>query len=77
VRRLFFLAVGTGLFLTMTANAYAYLDPVTGSFILQGLIGSLVAAIATLRSVRQRIVQIFRPRKVSRAPKTDEGNTPA
>jgi hypothetical protein len=66
VRRLSFLAMVAGLlFVSMTTDVYAYLDPVVGSFLLQGLISGVVAAVVTFRSVRDRIFQIFRARKRS------------
>ncbi len=44
-----FAAVGAaalGLFLVLTDSAYAYLDPGTGSILLQGLIGAIAAGLA-------------------------------
>lgn len=46
------------LFATAPA-AYAYIDPVTGSFLLQGAIGGMAAILASFRSVRMRIAQYF------------------
>lgn len=44
-------------------DAHAYLDPVTGSYVLQGLIGGIVAALVSLRSVRDRIFAALRSKK--------------
>jgi hypothetical protein len=35
-------------FLTLTGHAYAYLDPGTASLVIQGIIGGVVAAAATV-----------------------------
>lgn len=45
------------------AEALAYLDPVTGSYLAQGLIAAVMAVIAGVRSVRERILRLFRRRK--------------
>lgn len=47
------------LFLLSSAPAYAYLDPVTGTFLIQGIIAGIAAVMASLRSVRERIADIF------------------
>jgi hypothetical protein len=39
--------------------AYAYLDPVTGTFLIQGLIAGIAACVASIRSIRERIVGFF------------------
>lgn len=39
--------------------AYAYLDPVTGTFLIQGLIAGIAACLAGIRSIRERIVGFF------------------
>lgn len=46
IKPLIFLAAG--LLLSFTAPAYAYLDPGTGSLILQGLIGGIAAGMAVI-----------------------------
>ena len=58
--------------LLMTAPAHAYIDPVTGSIVLQTIIGGLAAAMVTLRRVRERILSILGLRK---AAPSDEGET--
>ena len=76
--RLFFLAMVTGLFFaSMTTDVHAYLDPVAASFLLQGWISGAVAAVVALRSVRHRIIQMFRPRKVSKHSENNELDTSA
>ena len=39
-------AAALALFLVSTESAYAYLDPGTGSILLQGLIGAIAAGLA-------------------------------
>jgi len=58
-----------GLLLGMVNTASAYLDPGTGSFVLQLLIGGLMGALFALglfwRKVRAFLARIFAPRKKS------------
>lgn len=53
------LAAGAVLFVFTAMPAYAYLDPVTGTFLIQGLIAGVAACLAGIRSVRQRVVAFF------------------
>jgi hypothetical protein len=48
---------------TWSVPAHAYIDPVTGSFLVQGLIAGVMAIMAGVRSIRQRIVGLFRRRR--------------
>jgi hypothetical protein len=43
----------------MAMPAYAYLDPVTGTFLIQGLIAGIAACLAGIRSIRERIIGFF------------------
>jgi hypothetical protein len=53
-------SVALGLFLAaMAMPAYAYLDPVTGTFLIQGLIAGIAACLAGIRSIRERIIGFF------------------
>lgn len=36
--------------------AHAYIDPVTGSFLLQAIIGGFAAALVAIRRVREKIL---------------------
>jgi len=47
------------MFLTLSGPAYAYLDPVTGSLIIQGVIAFVAAAMASIKSVRIKIAMLF------------------
>ena len=39
---------------------YAYIDPATGSFLIQGLIAGVMAVVAGVRSIRERVLNLFR-----------------
>ena len=47
-------------FLCLAMPAYAYLDPVTGSLLIQGLIAAIAGIVAGVKSVRTRIVVFVR-----------------
>ncbi len=49
IRVLFFMVLGAG-------TAHAYLDPVSGSLIIQGIVALVAGIVAGVKSVRQRIV---------------------
>ena len=55
--RLFAAAVA---FLCLAWPAHAYLDPVTGSLLIQGLIAAIAGIVAGVKSVRARIVVFVR-----------------
>lgn len=52
-----------GMFVILASPAYAYLDPGTGSLILQGLIGGIAAGLAVIsvyfRKIKAFILQLF------------------
>jgi len=48
-----------------TAPALAYIDPVTGSVLVQALIGGVAAAMIAIRRVRERLFGLFRKRPSS------------
>ncbi|MGE5548787.1 MAG: hypothetical protein ACM33T_17925 [Solirubrobacterales bacterium] len=60
-----------GLSIALAVPAHAYLDPVTGSFLIQGLIGGVAALLAGFRSVRERVFGFFRR---GNADQTNENN---
>jgi hypothetical protein len=60
------LTVGVALVIALTTPAYAYLDPGTGSMLLQGLI-AVVAGGATLVTMYYQRVKDLISRMVSRA----------
>ena len=48
MKKLFLLFLSLTLYMLLTSNSFAYLDPGTGSIILQAIIGFIAASIATL-----------------------------
>ena len=69
VSNLKFLCLIIGL-ISYTSPAYAYLDPVTGSMLLQGLIAGLAAIISFLSIYWQKVKAFF----VKQEPDTDIEN---
>ena len=63
------LFIGAWLAISLSHPAFAYLDPITGSFLIQGLIAGVVAVLAAIRQVRERVLALFRLRKPDPAPK--------
>lgn len=51
--------VGSVIFLYSAMPAFAYLDPVTGTFLIQGLIAGVAACLAGIRSIRQKVAAFF------------------
>jgi len=70
-----FMAAVSGLFL-FPCQAHAYLDPGTGSLILQGIIGGLAAGAVVAKIYWHRLLRFFGLRKDSspddRKPSTHE-----
>ena len=54
------------LLIAISGPAHAYLDPVTGSLIVQGLVALIAGIVAGVKTVRQKILafvtSIFKPR---------------
>lgn len=46
--------------LTLATPAYAYIDPVSVTFILQGIVGAVAAVLAGFRNVRTKVVNFFK-----------------
>ena len=44
---------------TLSRNAFAYLDPGTGSYIFQGLVATFIGAIFTIKMYWQKIKTFF------------------
>ena len=65
----YFLQIGIIIFFTLTNSAYAYLDPGTGSIILQAILGFIAASLATLSfywsKVKLFLNKIFKKNKKS------------
>jgi hypothetical protein len=60
------------LLLLSTQNAYAYLDPGTGSMILQGLIGGIAGGMFAIRIYWGKIKSRFGRAPVSASPRDAE-----
>lgn len=61
------LLLGLAIFhLTAPVRAWAYLDPITGSIVLQVLAAGFVAAMATFRRTREWFAGLFRKRTADR-----------
>lgn len=50
------LLAAAATFLCLAGPAHAYLDPVTGSLLVQGLVAAIAGVVAGVKSVRVRIV---------------------
>lgn len=47
----------------LPSHAYAYIDPGTGSLILQAVVAAAITGMAFIRSIREKILGLFRNRK--------------
>ncbi len=56
----------------VTNPVYAYLDPGTGSIILQGLIGGIAAGLAVIGIYWQKVKSFFSGKNTSHAATDDE-----
>jgi len=61
------------IFFCTTGNAYAYLDPGTGSIIIQGLIAAIAGGLFTIRLYWQKIKNFF-SKEVDNADEERAGN---
>jgi hypothetical protein len=64
----------TVLLLFVSRSAYAYLDPGTGSMLVQGLLAAIAVASAAVAASWTRIVQFFRGRR--NPGRSGEGDRP-
>lgn len=56
--------------------AHAYIDPVTGSFLIQAIIGGFAAALVAIRRVREKVLGFFgMGAAVHEATSADENTT--
>lgn len=54
------LIVLSGLLIIVTSSqAHAYIDPVTGSFVIQAIVGGIAAVMVAIKRVRMRILGLF------------------
>ena len=71
------LTLGAFYAVFMATPALAYIDPVTGSFLLQAFIGGFAAAAVAIRRVRERILGLLgmrKPEKDSAVVTSDSDN---
>jgi len=54
-KQMFFLSLIVTLQFTFSQNAYAYLDPGTGSYVFQVLIATVIGALFTIKMYWQKI----------------------
>jgi len=66
---------GAGVAALVTNPAFAYLDPGTGSALIQGLIASIAALGLTLKVYWHRVIGFFGLRRKSETVETDEETT--
>lgn len=66
-------ALLAGMFLGLASNAFAYIDPGSGSILIQGLIAALAAAGVALKLYWHRFIGLFR--RNTEEPKTSETDT--
>jgi uncharacterized membrane protein len=59
----------------VTPSAYAYIDPGTGSLLVQGLLAAVAGAMVTIRFYWQRIVAFFGRDKNRDSKNQDDENT--
>ena len=71
----FIALLGSLLLLAMTGPAHAYLDPGTGSILLQMLLGGVAGGLVVIRLYWARIKSWFSPRNAAPTP-TDDGEGP-
>ena len=61
------IVIAVGYWIAMTGDAYAYLDPGTGTIILQGLIAGAATGLYFIRSRIQIVASFLTGRKKSRS----------
>lgn len=68
------IAVLACLAVLMPTSAYAYLDPGTGTFAVQGLIAGLAGSLIAVRAYGRRLLGLLRRSKTSRWSEDPDGN---
>lgn len=63
--------LATVIYLVAAAPAYAYIDPVSASFILQAIVGGFAAAMVAIKRVRVKILSLFGLAKADDAEDAD------
>ena len=68
-------AIAVALFLTWHTPAYAYLDPGTGSMILQGIIGAVVGGLIALKLYWARLRAFLSARRGGQSAEDSDRNS--
>ena len=68
------IAVLACLAVLMPTSAYAYLDPGTGTFAVQGLIAGLAGSLIAVRAYGRRLLGLLRRSKTSSWSEDPDGN---
>jgi len=55
----------------MESNAYAYLDPATGSIVIQYIVGALVACMAFTKNLKVKFKHLFNKKIKSKKNKEE------
>jgi len=55
----------------MESNAYAYLDPATGSIVIQYIVGALVACMALTKNLKVKFKHLFNKKIKSKKNKEE------
>ena len=58
-------------YFTMESNAYAYLDPATGSIVIQYIVGALVACMAFTKNLKVKFKHFFNKKIKSKKNKEE------
>jgi hypothetical protein len=67
--------LGLGVFLFLSTPAHAYLDPGSGSMVLQVLLGGVAAVAVVVKLMWHRILTILRIRKEDPVQEENESDT--
>ena len=54
------LALAAFVAVAFSTNAYAYIDPAAGSFLLQIIMGGVVSAYVGVKLFKRRVIEFFR-----------------
>ena len=71
---LIYIIIVTTILLTIASPAYAYLDPGTGSALLQGILGALAAIAVAVKLYWYRILRFLGLKKKTPMPQTSDQN---
>lgn len=69
-------AILLAFLITLPSPAYAYLDPGTGSLILQAAIGTVAGALVALRIYWQKIKTFFTTKRTAESTKDHDPDNP-